>query len=61
MTASPASSPKVAALSLGFVDAEDFDRIVDPAKMVRPYVADTPEPAAARIRFHAFLGASAAP
>ena len=28
-----------AALQLGFVTAEDFDRVVDPAKMVRPYVA----------------------
>src|SRR5499433_1892402 len=32
-------SLKVAALKLGFVDEADFDRIVDPAKMVRPYVA----------------------
>jgi fumarate hydratase class II len=30
---------KAAALQLGFVDAAAFDRIVDPAKMVRPYVA----------------------
>jgi fumarate hydratase, class II len=30
---------KAAALELGFVDAAEFDRIVDPAKMVRPYVA----------------------
>jgi len=29
-----------AALKLGFVTAADFDRIVDPAKMVRPYVAE---------------------
>ena len=28
-----------AALELGFVTAEEFDRIVDPAKMVEPYVA----------------------
>jgi len=28
-----------AALKLGFVTAEQFDRIVDPAKMVHPYVA----------------------
>ncbi|MFM7818974.1 MAG: lyase family protein, partial [Verrucomicrobiota bacterium] len=28
-----------AALQLGFVSAEDFDRIVDPRKMVAPYVA----------------------
>jgi fumarate hydratase, class II len=31
---------KAAALKLGFVTEADFDRIVDPAKMVRPYVAD---------------------
>src|SRR5580700_5005668 len=30
---------KEAALELGFVSEEEFDRIVDPAKMVRPYVA----------------------
>jgi fumarate hydratase class II len=30
---------KAAALQLGFVDEAEFDRIVDPAKMVRPYVA----------------------
>ena len=28
-----------AALKLGFVSEEEFDRVVDPAKMVRPYVA----------------------
>ncbi len=28
-----------AALQLGFVDAQTFDRVVDPAKMVKPYVA----------------------
>jgi fumarate hydratase class II len=28
-----------AALQLGFVSAEEFDRVVDPSKMVRPYVA----------------------
>ncbi|MGY8668727.1 class II fumarate hydratase [Bradyrhizobium sp. UFLA05-109] len=28
-----------AALKLGFVDEQTFDRIVDPAKMVKPYVA----------------------
>jgi fumarate hydratase class II len=28
-----------AALELGYVTAEEFDRVVDPAKMVRPYVA----------------------
>src|SRR5277367_4982984 len=31
---------KEAALKLGFVTEADFDRIVDPAKMVRPYVAN---------------------
>jgi fumarate hydratase, class II len=31
---------KAAALKLGFVDAAEFDRVVDPAKMVRPYVAE---------------------
>lgn len=30
---------KAAALKLGFVTEEDFDRIVDPLKMVKPYVA----------------------
>jgi fumarate hydratase class II len=30
---------KAAALQLGYVDAAEFDRVVDPAKMVRPYVA----------------------
>jgi fumarate hydratase class II len=30
---------KAAALHLGFVTEEDFDRVVDPAKMVRPSVA----------------------
>ena len=29
-----------AALELGFVDAQTFDRVVDSAKMVRPYVAN---------------------
>jgi fumarate hydratase class II len=28
-----------AALQLGFVSAEEFDRVVDPSKMVKPYVA----------------------
>ena len=32
---------KQAALELGFVTEEEFDRVVDPAKMVRPYVADS--------------------
>ena len=31
---------KAAALKLGFVTEDEFDRIVDPAKMVRPYVAE---------------------
>ena len=31
-----------AALKLGFVTDELFDRVVDPAKMVRPYVAESP-------------------
>jgi fumarate hydratase class II len=30
---------KQAALKLGFVSEEEFDRVVDPAKMVKPYVA----------------------
>ena len=30
---------KAAALKLGFVSEADFDRIVDPSKMVKPYVA----------------------
>jgi len=30
---------KAAALKLGFVNEEEFDRVVDPAKMVKPYVA----------------------
>jgi fumarate hydratase class II len=30
---------KEAALQLGFVTEDEFDRIVDPAKMVKPYVA----------------------
>ncbi len=30
---------KAAALKLGFVTEAEFDRVVDPAKMVRPYVA----------------------
>lgn len=32
-------SLKEAALKLGFVTEEEFDRVVDPAKMVKPYVA----------------------
>jgi fumarate hydratase, class II len=30
---------KAAALELGFVDEAEFDRVVDPVKMVRPHVA----------------------
>jgi fumarate hydratase class II len=30
---------KAAALELGFVSEQEFDRVVDPSKMVRPYVA----------------------
>ncbi|MEJ2389674.1 MAG: hypothetical protein P8Y27_20965 [Chromatiaceae bacterium] len=30
---------KDAALKLGLVNEEEFDRVVDPAKMVQPYVA----------------------
>ena len=30
-----------AALKLGFVTEEQFDRVVDPAKMVKPYVASS--------------------
>jgi fumarate hydratase class II len=30
---------KAAALKLGYVDEAEFDRVVDPTKMVRPYVA----------------------
>jgi fumarate hydratase class II len=30
---------KEAALKLGFVTEDEFDRVIDPAKMVRPYVA----------------------
>ena len=35
---------KAAALQLGFVTEAEFDRVVDPAKMVRPYVADKKAP-----------------
>ena len=30
---------KAAALKLGFVTESEFDRVVDPGKMVKPYVA----------------------
>ncbi|MCA1452577.1 class II fumarate hydratase [Bradyrhizobium sp. BRP22] len=36
---------KAAALKLGFVSEAEFDRIVDPAKMVKPYVAQGNAPA----------------
>src|ERR1700732_2069864 len=36
---------KAAALKLGFVTEAEFDRVVDPAKMVRPYVAGAPSTA----------------
>jgi fumarate hydratase class II len=32
---------KEAALKLGFVGEDEFNRVVDPTKMVRPYVAST--------------------
>ena len=34
---------KDAALKLGFVTEEEFDSVVDPAKMVKPYVAAAPQ------------------
>ena len=33
---------RAAALKLGFVTEAEFDRIVDPRKMVKPYVATKP-------------------
>ena len=42
-------SLKEAALQLGFVSEEEFDRVVDPAKMVRPYVAAGPSRAGAPV------------
>src|ERR1700729_2765031 len=33
---------KAVALKLGFVTEQEFDRVVDPSKMVRPYVASSP-------------------
>src|SRR5882724_4774669 len=41
---------KAAALQLGFVNEEEFDRIVDPAKMVKPYVASHKERVVSRDR-----------
>jgi len=32
---------KAAALELGYVSEAEFDRVVDPAKMVHPYVVDS--------------------
>ncbi len=32
---------KAAALKLGYLSEAEFDRVIDPAKMVRPYVAST--------------------
>src|SRR5450631_3716360 len=38
---------RAAALKLGFVTEAEFDRVVDPKKMVKPYVAsDAPAPSA---------------
>jgi fumarate hydratase, class II len=39
---------KEAALQLGFVTEEEFDRVVDPKKMVKPYVATDAAAKAAR-------------
>ena len=36
---------KAAALKFGFVTEAEFDRVVDPKKMVKPYVAAAPETA----------------
>jgi fumarate hydratase class II len=33
---------KAAALNLGFVTEAEFDRVVDPKKMVKPFVAAVP-------------------
>ena len=41
---------KQAALKLGFVTETEFERIVDPAKMVRPYVAKGGSESAAPIQ-----------
>jgi hypothetical protein len=35
----PIASVKEAALKLGFITEAEFDRVVDPTKMTRPYVA----------------------
>lgn len=31
---------KAVALKLGFISDAEFDRVVDPAKMIKPYIAD---------------------
>src|ERR1700755_3211960 len=41
---------KAAALKLGFVSEQEFDRVVDPAKMVRPYVAKAVDLAKTNVR-----------
>jgi fumarate hydratase class II len=41
---------KAAALQLGFVTEAEFDSVVDPAKMVKPYVAAEPTAGAAASR-----------
>src|SRR6476659_2868207 len=41
---------KAAALKLGFVTEQEFDRVVDPAKMVRPYVAKAVDLAKTSVR-----------
>jgi fumarate hydratase, class II len=38
---------KAAALKLGFVTEAEFDRVVDPKKMVKPYVASDASSASA--------------
>ena len=38
---------KEAALKLGFVSEDEFNRVVDPAKMVKPYVASAATSSAA--------------
>ena len=39
---------KAAALKLGFVTEDEYDRVVDPSKMVHPYVATDAAPAGSR-------------
>src|SRR6202790_5258018 len=45
---------KAAALKLGFVTEELFDRVVDPAKMVHPYVAENTGNASGYLHHHKF-------